>query len=398
MRILFVSPYFPIPQRSGGKVRVFHVLRELAKTEQVTLVCYAANESAPFIADVEQWGIEVRSISRELQRRPLARHLRYLMTPIPFSLVDPDPQMQELVGELWQKKGYDILQVEFLAMGYVASDPMFEGRRFLTHHYSATDHFQRVLSIRSKTSIRYWSDLIESIKVSPYERKMLSQFTNVFVTSEQDRNLLSSVAPEAAMVVANNGVDADFYHRSALDDDTKSKRLVSTCSFKTDANIDSVVWFVEEIWPLILRREPDARYDVVGFDPPEAVLKAAARSSGVTVKGGVEDVRPCLEGAAASLITMRAGSGTKIRALTSLAMGCPIIATPLGAEGLQAGRAEGVLVGESPEALASLAIDLLRHGAGQHTRERARAYVEQHHSWKNAVDAMRRSYEEALGR
>ncbi len=398
MRILFVSPYFPIPQRSGGKVRVCHVLRELARTDQVTLACYADAESAPFIADVERWGIEVRWIPREIRRRPISRHLRYLMTSIPFSLVDPDPQMQALVSELWKEKSYDILQVEFLAMGYTAREAMFEGRRFLTHHYSATDHFKRVLSIRSKVSARYWSDLIESLKVPPYERKMLAQFTNVFVTSAQDRQLLSSVAPEAAFVVANNGVDSEFYRRTAAAEDAPSKLLVSTCSFKTDTNIDSVVWFLDEVWPLILEEQPRAQYEIVGYDPPEAVRSAAARSTRVVVRGGVEDVRPCLEGAAASLITMRAGSGTKIRALTSLAMGCPIIATPLGAEGLQAGEPEGVFVGESREELANLASGLLEGGVGQQTRERARAYVEQHHSWKTAVDTMRRSYAEALHR
>jgi glycosyltransferase involved in cell wall biosynthesis len=119
---------------------------------------------------------------------------------------------------------------------------------------------------------------------------------------------------------------------------------------------------------------------------------------GVTVVGGVEDVRPYLQRAAASLITMRAGSGTKIRALTSLAMGCPIVATPLGAEGLQAGKQEGVFVGESPEALASLAANLLDEGTAQSTREHARAYVEQHHSWKKAADTMRSRYEETLHR
>jgi len=398
MRILFVSPYFPIPQRNGGKVRVFHVLRELARTSQVTLVCYLSKESEPFVQEIERWGVEVRSIPKEIRRRPLARHVRYLATAIPFSLIDPDPQMQGLVHELWEEKAYDVLQVEFLAMGYVAGGSMFEGRRFLTHHYSATDHYRRVLSIRSKGSVRYWSDLIESIKVPPYERRMLSQFTKVFVTSEQDRSLLSSVAPEASLVVANNGVDADFYRGSPSEEKYKSRLLVSTCSFQTDTNIDSVVWFLDEVWPLILQKVPNARYEIIGYDPPKAVREAAARSSGVTVLGGVEDVRPYLDRAAASLITMRAGSGTKIRALTSLAMGCPIIATPLGAEGLQAGQQEGVFVGETPEALASVAANLLDRGVARPTRERARAYVEQHHSWKAAVETMRSTYTETLRR
>jgi len=398
MQILFVSPYFPIPQRSGGKVRVFHVLRELARTEQVTLVCYLSKESEPFVQEVERWGVDVRSIPREVRRRPLARHLRFLATSIPFSMVDPDRRMQELVCEVWQEKHYDLLQVEFLGMGYLARESMFDGRRFLTHHYSATDHYRRVLGIRSKRSVRYWSDLIESIKVPPYERDMLTQFSRVFVTSEQDRRLLSAVSPEAGLVVANNGVDTDFYRSSLSKEKNESRLLVSTCSFKTDTNIDSVVWFIDEVWPLILRTEPEARYEVIGYDPPSMVREAAARSQGVTVVGGVDDVRPYMDRAAASLITMRAGSGTKIRALTSLAMGLPIVATPLGAEGLQAGERDGVFVGESPEALARLATHLLDAGVAQRTRQHARAYVEQHHSWKKAVDTMRSTYEETLRR
>jgi glycosyltransferase involved in cell wall biosynthesis len=227
---------------------------------------------------------------------------------------------------------------------------------------------------------------------------MLAQFSRVFVTSEQDRRLLSPVSPEASMVVANNGVDTDFYRSSRSEEKNESRLLVSTCSFKTDTNIDSVVWFIDEVWPLILRKEPEARYEVIGYDPPSVVQEAAARSEGVTVVGGVDDVRPYMDRAAASLITMRAGSGTKIRALTSLAMGCPIVATPLGAEGLQAGDDEGVFVGESPEALASLAAHLLDTGAPRTTRRHARAYVEQHHSWKKAVDTMRITYEETLRR
>lgn len=398
MQILFVSPYFPIPQRSGGKVRVFHVLRELARTEQVTLVCYLSRESEPFVQEVERWGVDVRPISKEARRRPIARHARYLTTSIPFSLVDPDARMRDLVCELWRERDYDLLQVEFLAMGYVASKSMFEGRRFLTHHYSATDHFRRALEIRPKRSARYWSGLIESIKVPHYERKMLSHFTKVFVTSEKDRELLSSVSPEASLVVANNGVDTDFYRGTRFEENEESKLLVSTCSFKTDANIDSVVWFLEEVWPLILRKEPAARYEIIGYDPPAEIREAATRSRGVTVVGGVDDLRPYLERAAASLITMRAGSGTKIRALTSLAMGCPIVATPLGAEGLEASEQDGVLVGESPDALASLAANLLDGGAARSTQQRARAYVEQHHTWNRAVDIMKSTYEGTLFR
>lgn len=398
MRILFVAPYFPIPQRSGGKVRVFHVLRELAKTEDVTLACYASKESEPFVREVEGWGIETYWIARELRRRPLTRHLRFLPTPIPFSLVDPDRRMRDLVEKVWSKRDYDLLQVEFLAMGYVAASPIFDGRRFLTHHYSATDSYHRTLEILPKSTARYWSHRIDAAKIRPYERRMLEGFSRVFLTSKRDQSLLSRIAPHSNFVVANNGVDTELYRSAQRADATRQKLLVSTCSFLTDSNIDSVVWFLDEIWPRVLAVEPDARYEIVGYDPPAAVRSAAARADSVSVVGGVDDVRPYLDRAAASLITMRAGSGTKIRALTSLSMGCPIIATPLGAEGLEGSEHDGIFVGDSPDSIARLALRVLTEGVPPSVHQRARKYVERNHSWHTTVDTMRNAYQDVLGR
>lgn len=398
MQILFVSPYFPIPQRTGGRVRVFNILRELARTERVTLACHLSQESLPFVQEIEQWGVEVHTIPREIRQRPLARHLRFLPSPIPFSLVDPDRKMRELVENLWSKRRYDLVQVEFLAMGYVVERSIFEGRRFLTHHYSASDHYRRLLDILPKRSPRYWMQRVDSAKMTRYERRMLELFSRVFVTSEQDRRLLSTVSPLAQLVVSNNGVDAEFYKSGLATETSRHKVLVSTCSFLTDPNIDSVVWFLKKIWPRVLEREPAARYEIIGYNPPHAVHDAAARSQGVRVVGGVEDVRPHLDRAAASLITMRAGSGVKIRALTSLAMGCPIIATPLGAEGLRASECDGVFIGESPDSIASLAVRLLAEGVDSSIRQRARKYVELNHSWQKAADVMRQTYRGTLGR
>ena len=118
----------------------------------------------------------------------------------------------------------------------------------------------------------------------------------------------------------------------------------------------------------------------------------------MSVVGGVDDVRPYLDRATASLITMRAGSGTKIRALTSLSMGCPIIATPLGAEGLEGNERDGIFVGDSPDSIANLALRVFAEGIPPSVRQHARRYVEQNHSWHTTVETMRNAYEDALGR
>ena len=355
MRILFVAPYLPIPQRSGGKVRVFHVLRELAKTEDITLACYVSRESEPFVREIERWGIEARSIAREVRRRPLFRHLRYLPTGIPFSLVDPDHRMRGLVERLWSERDYDLLQVEFLAMGYVAESPIFEGRRFLTHHYSAADAYRRTLEILPKSYSALLVHRVDAAKMPFYERRMLERFSLVFLTSKRDRSLLSRVAPHAKFVVANNGVDTEFYQSTRQGAAAREKLLVSTCSFLTDSNIDSVVWFLER--DLAAGSRSGAGHPIPNHRLRSSLGDTQCCCSSLPCErlGGVDDVRPYLDRAVASLITMRAGSGTKIRALTSLSMGCPIIATPLGAEGLEGNERDGIFVSDSPDSIAGVA-------------------------------------------
>jgi glycosyltransferase involved in cell wall biosynthesis len=128
-------------------------------------------------------------------------------------------------------------------------------------------------------------------------------------------------------------------------------------------NEDGITWFVDAILPRVRAVLPDATLTVVGRNPPPAVRGLAERDSGVRVTGTVPDVRPFIERAAAFVVPLRIGGGTRLKIYEAMAMERAVVSTPVGAEGLPVTNGEHLLLAGTPEVFAVAVIELLRDPA-----------------------------------
>jgi glycosyltransferase involved in cell wall biosynthesis len=127
-------------------------------------------------------------------------------------------------------------------------------------------------------------------------------------------------------------------------------------------NVDAATWLADEVWPLVRRARPDARLALVGRDPSPAVRALAG--DGIEVTGAVPSVRPWLARAAVGLAPLRAAGGSRLKILESLDAGRPVVATRLGAEGLEDLIGHGVVVADDPAGLAAAIVELFGDPAG----------------------------------
>src|SRR5207244_58227 len=100
-------------------------------------------------------------------------------------------------------------------------------------------------------------------------------------------------------------------------------------------------FLMDEIWPIVERCRPQTRALIVGRNPPKTLLAAAReRNLNWQFTGFVDDVRPLVANSHVSVIPLRVGSGTRIKAFEAMAIGRPVVSTPIGVEGLaiEAGR------------------------------------------------------------
>ena len=124
-------------------------------------------------------------------------------------------------------------------------------------------------------------------------------------------------------------------------------------------NADAAAWLVQSILPIVRRERPSVRLAIVGRSPAPAVT--ALSGEGVLVTGDVQDVRPWLERASMLVAPLRIGGGTRLKIVEALAMGCPVVTTAVGADGLDLRSGEHLCLAEGPEALAGAILDLLEN-------------------------------------
>lgn len=154
--------------------------------------------------------------------------------------------------------------------------------------------------------------------------------------------------------------------------------------YRHPPNVDAVLYFVDQVWPLIRRKLPDAEFLVVGSHAPSELLNLDGRD-GVRVVGFVEHLAPVFECVRLSVAPIRYGAGIKGKVAMSFAYGVPVVATACAAEGMGLEEGREVIVADVPEAMASAIIELYTHG------ERWRAMS------AAGLEFVRRNYSRQLG-
>jgi glycosyltransferase involved in cell wall biosynthesis len=147
-------------------------------------------------------------------------------------------------------------------------------------------------------------------------------------------------------------------------------------------NADGVAWFIKEIWPLVLAEAPDCRFFVVGSNPGREVF-AMGKAPNVEVLGFVPDLGPLYDSARVCVAPLRFGAGVKGKVGQSMAHGLPVVATSVGAEGMQLQDGEHLLIADEPEAFAHHVLRLLQDDElWRDKQKQARDFVESRFSSK----------------
>jgi glycosyltransferase involved in cell wall biosynthesis len=202
--------------------------------------------------------------------------------------------------------------------------------------------------------------------------------------------------PGLEPAIVPNGVDMDYYTAPVSPLGAKegpgASDLVFTAKMDFRPNVDAVLWFAQEVLPLIRRESPETRFWVVGKDPHPR-LAVLAGDPGIRLTGWVDDVRPYIAAAAVYLVPLRIGGGTRLKVLEAMAMGKAIVSTTLGCEGFDLVPGQELAIADTPAAFASTVLTLLRdpeHRA--RLGDAARRFAGARYDWRSIVPLLERVY------
>ena len=177
-------------------------------------------------------------------------------------------------------------------------------------------------------------------KVADLEARIARECDWSVFVSDAEAALFRKLQPQFRDKIraVSNGVDLDYFDPARPFDapySTDSANFVFTGTMDYPPNVDAVVWFAQEILPVIRRSIPGAQFHIVGASPAPQV-KALEAIAGVFVSGRVPDVRPYVAHATACVAPMRIARGIQNKVLEAMAMGRPTVVTADALEGIKA--------------------------------------------------------------
>jgi polysaccharide biosynthesis protein PslH len=363
LRILWLKTELLHPVDKGGKIRTYQMLKELRRDHHIT---YLTLDDGTASIDAGERATEychelvtiTHSVREKFSARFYTELAQNLFSGLPYAIKKYESALMRREIERRARNGeFDVVICDFLTPAVNLPRKLPCATVLFQHNVEAMiwkRHYE-VQSNPAKKAYLYnqWR------KMLAFELEASKRFDWVVAVSREDREMIQSEYGIENVSDVPTGVDTDFFRpQGAVRPEPHT--LVFTGSMDWLPNEDAIRYFTAEILPLIRRDVPDVKLVVVGRNPFQSLIELSHSDSSIVVTGRVEDVRPFMENAAAYVVPIRIGGGTRLKIYEAMAMEKPIISTTVGAEGLPVSTGVELVLADTPESFARETVRVLK--------------------------------------
>lgn len=395
MKILMISPSLPVPPTSGGAIRVFNLVRQLSATDEIDFL--ALDDGHTPDRDVQSLRDHCDRVNIIVPKRPAPFRdacavVRNSIRGEPFLTKYVNyPEFKARLGELTRAIPYDILHFEHSHLGGLLECAVrAEGAAtVLSTENVAYDQFSRMARCE-RNLLEKAKLLLTSVPMRRWEPARASAFDTVITVCERDRQLLLAAKPSLDIAVVPNGVDLESNRPFPRKGRTDNILIVGSMDYQP--NVDAVLYFNREIFPLIRKQAPSCTLTIVGRTPPPSIRQLHAPPV-IGVFADVPDVKPFYEKALVSIVALRSGGGSRLKILEALALGTPVVSTRVGCEGLDVRDGRDIMIADQPAVFARHVTALMRNpGLWEAISTQGRRLVLERYGWNRMATLLREQY------
>jgi glycosyltransferase involved in cell wall biosynthesis len=328
--VLILDQHTPTPDRDSGSVDAYFQMKILVELgyrvtffATVDLACVP-----PYTADLQRIGVECLYPPYEAS---VANHLRRYGSRYGYVVLTRLPVAHDFMDSVRRYCRRAVVLFNTVDLHFLREQRQADLRRDLSAARRARDTRRHELTLMRKADA-------------------------TLVISEAEADLLRQEAPKVRTFHLPLVMDIQDRRDTPF---ARRKDVFFIGSFRHEPNYDAVLHLIRDIWPLVRARVTDARLHIVGSGAPHDILALAAPD--VVIDGYVPDAGRFFNGCRLSVAPLRFGAGVKGKVGRSLGYGCPVVLSPVAAEGIGITDGKNALVassaGEFADAVARLYLD-----------------------------------------
>lgn len=383
MRIAYLTTCSPVPPTSGHALRIDAIQRALARHGDVHLYAFDTRPPLEERVRLAAQGIVCLGARSEGRIAGTFRHLSAFTAGrgMMYAKAVSPRRIARLATSLRQG-GFDLVIIGDTWLADLV--PLLHGAArhlIVDTHNVESELYRRLLRERP------WSEwaklLLFQRNVAGLERH-LADADMVWAASSADAEIYERRLGLKRLATIPNAIDTEAYRPDGTLPEPGN--IVFTGTFGYWPNQTAAMHLIRAAGELA-RRGVAHRVCIVGRNPTTAMLAAAAPLPSVTITGEVPDIRTWIASATVVAAPLSAGSGTKFKILEAMALGRPVVTTPIGAEGLaiKDGQ-EAAIVDDLADFADRLQRTLLDPQGAEAMGRRGKSWVERTHSLA-ALDA-----------
>jgi sugar transferase (PEP-CTERM/EpsH1 system associated) len=362
MKILWLKTELLHPVDKGGKIRTYHLLKQLKADHHITYLTLDDGSAPPdAVASATEYCHELIRIPHATREKFsegfYAELVLNVCSSLPYAIRKyKSDAMTRAISDATAKHNFDVVICDFLAPA-VNLPRDLQTPVVLFQHNVEAEIWRRHYEVQQHPVKRFYLHL-QWRKMQRFEKDACQRVDSVIGVSEADARMMERDYGIAKVHDIPTGVDVDFFKPSNCAS-ARPNSLVFTGSMDWLPNEDAMRYFTGDILPIVRRSIPDIHLTIVGRNPYPSLLELAQKNPALTVTGRVDDVRPYIENAVAFIVPIRIGGGTRLKIYEAMAMEKPVISTTIGAEGLPVHDGAELLIADDARTFAEAVVKVL---------------------------------------
>lgn len=382
MKILIITTQIPYPPYRGDRLKIFNVCKVLMRNNTVKVLAFMRHQAD--IGNINE--LKKKHFDIQVIKLPYIKSIfnlwRSLLFSIPFEVsAFYSQEMKRKISKITLEEKFDVIYFHLINTApYYDSVADPTALKVIDFTDAMSLYLTRYLDYTKNylKKIIYYFELRQMMK---YE-KVVRPFDTLFVCSDADKVFLENRNIHNNLRVLPNGFDIETF--SYVKMIHEKNRILFVGNMPYYPNIDAVLYFVKDIFPLVLRKAPDARFHIVGQNPPKQIL--SLQSEKIIVTGFVSDIRKEYLLSTVNVSPLRIGAGTPNKIIESLALGVPTISTSVAVKGFPKELKKFIFTADTPEVFAEYVVKLLNDNSiRDNLLKEGRMAISDKLSWDNVI-------------
>ncbi|MBZ0182344.1 MAG: glycosyltransferase family 4 protein [Melioribacteraceae bacterium] len=397
MKILHISPKLPYPTNDGGKIAIYGNLKYLKERgHEIYFVAYKKdsdlNKCIPHLETLAD--IDVLEVDTE---NSILGGILNLFSKVPYNVSKYHSQELKFhIISLFKKKKFDIVIIENLHMGYIvdtiksiSSIPVV-----LRQHNLEMKIMKRFSEAEKNPLLKFYS-ILQYKKFIKYEPELCEKFDKVVMITDHDKKEILELSNNIKSTTIPAGVKKDLLTIEIKEKEPYS--LFHIGHLDWFPNLDAIKYFLNEILPQIVKKEPRTKFYIYGGMLPNGVVIPELVKENVIQKGFVDDLWSDIADKQLAVVPLRIGSGMRLKIVELLAAGHNILSTSIGCEGINVEDKKHLLIADNKNEFAQIALDFFN---GKYNSEamiqNGRKLIEDNYIWEKIAERFEQTFQKLI--